>query len=323
MHFFNLFIQSGGYTKEATTKLLMKNPFLHNISPKEMRQSFQALQKLNIEKRDIKTHPKLLLQTHFQLLNNFQRLLEVGFKEVTAYRLANAKEIFSQSVHFNQCFNFLPTNQNILNNIFSKAKILTESIDHTAYDRNMKLETVHRMALKKYMIDHIGYSVKDIDALWYKFAQLKNRSLLSIDRSVRLLESIYNKPMKDLPMRSLAMHPEEIEQMLHVDTVCGVDVRNLMILGARCNLARLREIKQICRSYNILDYVLGYSPKLFFMNYDTLQDRLNVISKLERANEFFKHVAIGRVILFMERLRYYCESKSMDFNKVFNDNFIK
>lgn len=323
MFIFYLFIQIGGHTKDATTKLLQKNLFLYDVSPKALRKSFRALEKLCFEKRDIRTHPKLLLQPHFELLNNFQRLLEVGFHEVTAYRLANAKEILSQSVHFNRCFNFLPANENILNNIFAIAMVSTDSIDDLSYNRDMKLETVHRMALKKYMLDHLGYSVKDIDEMWCNYPPLRNRSLKSIDTATRLLELIYNKPMKDLPKLSLTMHPEEIEELLAVDSVCGVDVRKVMILAPRCNLERLRSIRQICRSYNVPDYALAYSPKLFFLKYETLQNRLEMISKLNRGKQFLQHVAIGRVILFMDRLRSHLESKSMHFNAVFNDKFIE
>lgn len=315
--------QAGGFTKEQTTKLLIKNRFLLEIPPKKMIKSFQALKKLYFEKRDIKTHPKLLLQSHYELINNFQRLQEVGFHEVTAYRLANTREIMSQSVHFNQCFNFLPENRNILQNIFSVAMVSTEPIDQTAYDRDMKLGTVHRSALRNYLLHRIGYSIKDIDEIWLNYSSLKNRSLQSIDKTTRLLEQIYDMPMKNLPKLSLTMNPTEIEELLQIGTICGVDVRKIMILAARCNAERLKEIQRICHSYNVPDYVLVHSPKLFFLNYDTLESRLNVISRLKRPNEFLRHVGIGRVILCMDRLRAYLNSKRLNFNAIFNDTFIE
>lgn len=302
---------------------MIKNQFLLEIPPKTLRKSFQALRKLGFLECDIRMHPKLLRQSHYELINNFHRLREIGFLEVTAYRLANTREIMSQSVHHNECFNFLPKNRNILQDIFLIALVPTEPIDQTAYNRDMKLETVHRIALQKYMRDHVGYSVEDIDALWQRYAILKNRSLQSIDKTARLLELIYNEPMKNLPKLSFTMNPEEIEELIHMDTVCGIDVRKIMILAPRCNAERLREVQRVCQSYNVPDYVLAHSPKLFLLNCDTLDRRLNVISKLKRPAEILKHVGIGRVILCMDRLRSYLKSKRLSFNAVFDDNFIE
>lgn len=319
---FLFLLKAGGYTKEATTKLLSKNRFLHDISPRKMRKSFQALQKLHIQKRDIKTHPRLLLQSHYELINNFQRLQEVGFREVTAYRLAHARELMSQSVHFNQCFNFLP-HRNILQNIFAVAKVPTDPIDQSAYDRDMKLELVHQKALRKYMLDRIGYSEADIDEIWHNYAILKSRSLQSIDKTTRLLESAYNTPMIDLPKPALTMNPEEIEGLLQMNTICGIDVRKIMTIATKCNVERLEKIQRICHSYNVPDYVLAFSPKLFCLNYDTLENRLNAISKLNGSNKFLQHVGIGRLILCMDRLRTYVNSKGLNFNTVLSDSFIE
>lgn len=319
--FFLYLPTAGGHTKEATTKLLTKNRFLHEISPKKMRKSFQALQKLQFAKRDIKTHPKLLLQSYFELINNFQRLQEVGFREVTAYRLAHARELLSQSVHFNQSFNFLP-HQNILQNIFAVAKVSTDPIDQSAYDRDMKLELVHQKALRKYMLDRIGYSDSDIDELW-QYYSIKSRSLQSIDKTTRLLETAYNTPMINLPKPALTMNPEEIEALLQMGTICGIDVRKIMTISTKCNVDRLQEIQRICSTHNVPDYVLAFSPKLFFLNFETLESRLNVISKLKRSNEFLQHIFMGRLILCMDRLRTYMSSKSLDFDTVFDDRFIE
>lgn len=313
---------AGGYSKESATKLLTRNRFLYDIQPNKMRKSFQALQRLHFEKRDIKIHPKLLLQSYYELINNYQRLQEVGFREVTAYRLAHAKELMSESVHFNQSFNFLPY-RNILQHIFSAAKVPTEPINELAYDRDMKLELVHQKALRKYLREHIGYSDVDIDDLWWHYAALKSRSLQSIDKTTKMLESAYNTPMINIPKRALTMNAEEIEELLRLDTICGINVRKVMTIGAKCNVERLKEIQRICRTYNVADYVLAFSPKLFFTNYDTLENRLNVISKLNRSHEFLKHVGIGRLILCMDRLRMYMDSEGLSFDSIFNDRFVK
>lgn len=286
-----------------------------------MRKSFQALHKLHFEKRDIKLHPKLLLQSYFELINNFQRLQEVGFREVTAYRLAHARELLSQSVHFNQSFNFLP-HRNILQNIFAVAKVSTEPIDPSEYDRDMKLELVHQKALRKYLLNRIGYLESDIDEMWQYYA-MKSRSLQSIDKTTRLLESAYNTPMINLPKHALTMNPEEIEELLQMGTICGIDVRKIMTIAKKCNVKRLQEIQRICYTYNMPDYTLASTPKLFFMGYDTLESRLNVISKLKRSNEFLQHVGIGRLILGMDRLKTNVNSKNLDFDTVFDDSFIE
>lgn len=287
-----------------------------------MRKSFQALQKLHFEKRDIQIHPKLLLQSYYELINNFQRLQEVGFREVTAYRLAHANELMSQSVHFNQCFNFLP-HRNILHNIFAVAKVSTGPIDQSAYDRDMKLELVHQKALRKYMLDRIGYSDADIDNIWQNYAFMKSRSLQSLDKTTRLLESVYDTPMINVPKVALSMNPEDIEELLQMDTICGVDVRKIMTIEKKCNVERLENIQRVCHAYNVPDYVLAFAPKLFFVNVDTLKNRLNEISKLKRSNEFLQHVGIGRLIVCMDRLQTYVSLKGMKFSTVFNDSFVE
>lgn len=308
---------------ESTKKFLQKNPFLLEIAPNEMRNSFRMLQKLKFVNNDVKIHPKLLLQTEFEMLNNFQLLLEVGFSEITAYRLANTKEIMSQSVNFNRCFNFLPANPNILANIFSTAMVPIESIDETVYNLNMKLGSVHRMALEKYMCDRIGYSAKDIDEIWFNYSPIRNRSLQSIDKTTRLLEKIYKLPMKSLPKSSLTMYPEQIEELLLIDKFCGLDVRKIMMLSPRCNAERLQEVRRICKSYNVPDYALAFSPKIFFLNYDTLQSRLDVISKFKRANTLLRHIAIGRVILSMDRIKNHLKSQHSDVSNEFDETFVE
>lgn len=313
----------GYYKKEVTAKLIEKNSFLLDIEANEIKKSFQALRKLNFPSIDIKIHPNLLLQSDSQLINNFQRLQEVGFAEVTAYRLANIKKIMSKSVYFNQCFNFLPSNVNVLQNIFTVANVPCQPIVENAYDRDMKLEVVHRMALRQYMLNHIDFKPPHIDEMWHYYPVLKTRSLQSIDKTVKLLEKFYNKPVNKLPKHLLIMQPEEIEDLLEVKQICGVDVREIMSMAPKCNLSRIQEIQIICCSYTIPEYALAYTPKLFFVNSDTLRDRLNRISKLKRANEYFKHAAIGKLILNIDRIKTYVKTKKMDFDAVFDDVFVE
>lgn len=288
-----------------------------------MKKSFQALRKLHFPTSDIKIHPNLLLQSDHQLINNFQRLQEVGFAEVTAYRLANIKKIMSKSVYFNQCFNFLPSTVNVLQNIFTVANVPCQQIVENAYDRDMKLEVVHRMALRQYMLNHIEFTPPHIDEMWHYYPVLKTRSLQSLSKSVELLEKSYNKAINKLPKHLLIMQPEDIKELLEVKTIYGVDVREIMTMAPKCNLSRIEEIQIICRSYGIPDYALAYSPKLFFVNFDTLKNRLNRISKLKRANTFYKHAAIGKLILNMDRIKTYVETKKLDFDAVFDDLFVE
>lgn len=267
-------------------------------------------------------HPKLLTQTNFQLTNNFQRLQEVGFLEVTAYRLANTQQIMSKSVHFNQCFNFLPPKINVIQNIFDVANIQIPPIDETVYDRDMKLETVHKMALKQYLLIKIGNS-RDVDKMFHNYPAIKSRSLQSLVKVTALLENAYNKQINELPKYSLLMQPEEIQELLEVGTFCGTDVRRIMFGTKKCNMSRIKEIQSICRSYKIPDYVMGFYAGLFHMNFDTLRDRLNTIAKLKRSNEFFHHIDIGRVILALERIRIHFKSMGLDFDAIFDDTFLE
>lgn len=314
-----------GRPREVIAKFMEKNKFLLQVKPDELRKSFRRLKRLNFDTCDIKIHPKVLLQSEFQLLNNYQRLLELGYTDVTVYRLANIKDILSKSVQFNQSFNFLPKNINVLENIFTVAKVpLDPKTIDTSYDREMRLEAIHRQALRSYMLNSIKYSSADIDEIWLNYAGLKNtRSLQSIHQSRQLLEDFYQVPVTELPKFILLMQPEEIEELQTQGNVSGVDVRDLMILQAKCNLARIREIQIVCASYKIPDYAIAFAPKLFFMNIDTLRSRINRICKLEKGKEFLQHVAVGRLLCSMGRLEIYAKANRMRFNSLFNDNFVK
>lgn len=295
------------------------------VKPDELKKSFQRLKRLNFHVSDIRIHPKVLLQNEFQLLNNYQRLLEVGYTDVTVYRLANYKDILMKSVQFNQSFNFLPKNINILENIFTVAKVPIDlnTID-TSYDREMRLEAIHRQALRSYMLNCIKYTSADIDEIWLNYAGLKNtRSLQSIHQSRQLLEDLYKVSVRELPKYILLMQPEEIEELMAQGTVSGVDVRDVMILQAKCNLARIREIQIACASYNIPDYAIAFAPKLFFMNIDTLRSRINRICKLKQGKEFLQHVAIGKLLCNIGRIEIYAQANRMRFNSFFNDTFVK
>lgn len=304
-------------------KFIEKNKFLLEIKPDELKRSFQRLKRLNFSVSDIKMHPTLLTQSDYKLQNNYQRLQEVGFSEVTAYRLANIRKMMTKSVHFNQTFNFLPKNINVLENIHSVAKVPYVANDYLTYEREMQLEAIHRMALRNYMLNHIKYAPPDLDEMYFHYPALKVRSLQSIHQSALLLEETYKTAVNQLPRFVLIMQPEEIQEMLNEETVCGIDIRNIMILGKNCNLMRLREIQLILRAHKIPEYVLTFTPKLFFMNVDTLQDRIRTISKLKRGPEFLQHIAIGKVIWSMERLRIYAKSKKMRFSTIFNDKFVE
>lgn len=273
---------------------------------------------------DIRIHPSILLQTDFQLLNNFQRLQEVGYANVTAYRLANVRKILSSSVHFNQCFNFLPSDINILENIYTIAKVPVKFTENgMKYKNEMQLKTVHMIALRNYMLNHIKYTSDDIDAIWHHYPMLKDRSLQSIDESKQLIENLYKVPITQLPKFILLMQPEEIKELLAVETVSGIHVKNIMTVAARCNLARIEKIQIVCNSYKIPDYAIAFAPKIFFMNVDTLKSRIEQIRKLEQSNEFLQHVAIGKFILSMGRLKSYATSQGKSFNSIFNFTFIK
>ncbi|XP_055306983.1 uncharacterized protein LOC129571238 [Sitodiplosis mosellana] len=308
--------------KEVIAKLLKKNKFLLQVRPDEMKKSLQRLKRLNFDASDIRIHPSVLLQSEFQLLNNFQRLHELGYSNVTIYRLANIKDILTKSVQFNQSFNFLPKNINVIENIFTVAKVPLKSDIDTNYDRQMRLEAIHRQALRSYMLNRIKYTSADIDEMWIYYPGLKTRSLQSIDRSRQLLEDAYKVPVSQLPRFILLMQPEEIEELLAVDIVSGINVKQVMTIAAKCNLKRIREIEVICANYKVPDYAIAFAPKIFFMNVDTLSSRINRICKLKHGKDFLQHVAIGKVIVNMGLIEIYAKQHKKRFDSVFSDTFV-
>lgn len=209
-----------------------------------------------------------------------------------------------------------------MENIYTVAKVPFDKID-TYYDREIQLDSLHRRALRNYMLNFMEYASPDMDEIWFNFPSLKARSLQSFVESKQLLEDTYNLPIKQLPKFILTMEPEEIKELLTVDTVSGINVRDLMTLAPRCNLARIRDIQIVCNTYKVPDYALAFSPKLFFLNVETLKQRLDQIMKFEQYDEFLRHVSIGRVILGMGRLKIYAASQRKRFNSIFNEKFVK
>lgn len=317
-----IFNQTGGIRKEITAKLIEKNNFLLQIKPEKLKKSLQRLKKLNFENGDIRTHPRILIQSEYQLLNNFQRLREVGFQQITAYRLTNCQNFMAKSVHFNQSFNFLPKEINVIENTFNVANVpITLSDIEKTYENEMQLEAIHRLALKLYFLNRMKFTHQEIDNLWYIYPVLKSRSLQNIHELVQLLEKVYNTPVNQLPRHILKKQPEEIENLLNLETVSGVNVQNIMRLSPMCNVRRVNECEAICMSYKIPDYVISYSPKLLLMDSDILKERLTKLSKLSQ--EFMQHVAVGKLVLVMGRIKSYILSQNMDFDAVFNKTFVK
>ncbi|XP_031626042.1 uncharacterized protein LOC116342527 isoform X2 [Contarinia nasturtii] len=308
------------FTRLKASTFLNKNEFLLECQPDEMKKTLKQLKRLKFHINDIGMHPKVLLQTEYELLNNFQRLKEVGFTEVTTYRLAYIKRIMLKSVRFNQCFNFLPKNIDIIKNIFASANV--PLVNDIGYADQMSLEAVHRVALRNYMMNQIKYTDAEIDKVWTNWASLKKRSLQSIAQTVELLEKTYQVPMKQLPNHMLLLQPEDIQEMVHTDRLNGYDVKYMMRNVKRCNLEHLKKIQTTCYSYNISDGALKFTPKLFQMNVDVLIERAEQIAKMKRGTEFLEHVGIGRLIVGMGRLQQYAISKDILFENILTDDFI-
>lgn len=227
------------------------------------------------------------------------------------------------SVHFNECYNFLPKTGNIIENAFQVANIPMRTEDETQYSNKMKLETVHRMAIRNYLIHHINCSSKEVDTMWYYYPSQRTLSLQNISCTVQILEDMFNTSIDRLPRHLLVHHAEDLVELRNEGSICGIDIRELMLLLPRCNVTRLKELRNVCYLYNLSDYAIAFSPRLFQMNVDTLSERLKNIAKLSRSQEFFRHAAIGRLITSMGQLTNYLESEQMHFWDTFNDTFVE
>lgn len=307
-------------TNEIATKILTKNEFLLRIDPNEMKKSIQLLKRLNFLICDIKAYPRILLQSDDKLLNNFQRLHEVGFTKVTPYRLANITGIMKKSVHFNQAFNFLPK-LDVYKNTYAVAKIPFNADDCTSCSQEMRLGSVHQLALRNYMLNRIEYTQPEIDEIWFNYPSMKQRSLQSIHESAQLIEEMLGKPVKQLPKFILTMQPEDIKEMRNVKSVCGVDVVNILTLGPRYNLARLKEIQQIFWMYEVPDYVVVNAHHLFKLSVDTLTERLDRLYGMARGKEYLRHISVGRLIMNMNRMEIYAKSQGKTFQSIFDEKF--
>lgn len=299
-----------------------KNKFLTKIKPHELKKSIKTLKELEFHSSDIKTHTKILLQSPDQLRNNFQRLNEVGFSLVTAHRLSNCKQIMSNSVHFNQCFHFLPKDIDIIQNIFAVAKVPIE-VERFMYKPFNELNTVHRIALNFYMQKRAFFTNDEIVHILKKFPSIKSRSIKSIEQTVQLLENAFDIPVRKIPRFLLQKQPEEIKQILDLEHVCDIDIRTIIRLQRRCSVKQIQANKIVLDRYNVPYYSVKKNKYIFCLHPDTLNARLKTISNVTRSSEFMQHIGIAKLVCRMGQLEKYAASNNLDFGTMFNERFIE
>lgn len=317
-----IFLNFSDFSNVTIAKLISKNKFLTKIKPHVLKKSIKTLKELEFHSSDIKTHTKILLQSSDQLRNNFQRLNEVGFNLVTAHRLTNCKQIMSNSVHFNQCFHFLPKDIDIVQNIFTVANVPIE-VDQFMYKPTNELNTVHRIAFNLYMQKRALLTDAEIVEILRKFPSIKSRSIRSIEQTVQLLENAFDAPVRAIPRFLLQKQPNEIKQMLDLKYVCDIDIRTIIRLQKSCSVEQIQANKIVLDRYNVPYYSVKRYKEVFCMHPETLSARLETLSNVSRSSEFMQHVGVAKLLCCMGQLEKYANSNDLEFSTMFNERFIE
>lgn len=259
-----------------------------------------------------------------QMLFLFCSLKEIGYSTVTAHRLINFKTIMDNSVYFNESINFLPKNINIIKNIFIEANVSIDIDDSmVGYKPTFKQATVYDIALKYYLKKRLHLEPNDDGEFAKLYPSLQSRSISSIEKTAKMLEQAYNMPAHKLPKHFFREQPHTIQNLLGMGSIYGIDICSIISMTAFKGLDRLIEVAKIAERYEIPAYTMAFSKQLFYMQPNLLEEHLATLLKFPRGKEFLQHIAIGKLLLRMSRIRQRIESMNLDYTQTFNERLIE
>lgn len=326
---FTKFLSSSSSSSELTDnqiKRILKSSGISTLDPDQLSDTIDELMKKNFNPFEVSAYPHILLKPSFIINDHCHILAEVGFNDLTAYRLHHCKQIMNNSVRFNVSFYSTPKHKNILQNIFEVADLPNCWAFIQKFGINYKstdsLYKIHKIATKIYLQHYLKLSDEEI-ARYMSSNIMKLRSIQGIRENAKLIEGSFEKPFSNNLYRyQFDMYPEQIRKLLNLEQVCGIDVRDLMT-SAFVSSERYIRTMEIIKQYKIPNYVLRFCRRVFHLHPDTLATNLEIISQRVSDQNIFQHIGIGFLVVNINQLRSFMEKEEVDFDAAFNEDFIE
>lgn len=283
---------------------------------------------MDLSRTEIASYPLMLLRHDYILNDNRRLLMEIGLKDVTAYRIHSFQQILNASVQFNQQFHFLPRDINIFEHIFDVAKIDVKIGDNVRYKRTDSLLKIHIIALVHYLQQRLNLSKEKVVETINQNIFCNGRSIRGIEDSIMIAERTANRALTSENVQSycLKLFPEQIKSIFELKSIYGIDV--LELICTRPNsihfpMERCLKSAEVLQKYNIPEHVVRRYKSLLFRNPGDLAEDLELISSIASDGKYFQHVYFGTLLLHIRRLKMNMEQQKIDFYKTVDERFIE
>lgn len=287
----------------------------------QINSSMEELFKLNYSAHDVIVHSKLLHSSAQQLRMRYEILREVGFNEVTPYRLDNYKSIMSQSVHHNQCYCFLPKHHDIVENICRVAGLQPRSYDRITYESSDSLTTIHQQVVKMYLMERLSIHDEQFNFPWTE------RSVRSFSETCQAIEASFEKNLSQLPRTIVRYAPDELRQLLEKKNGFGVDMQSLILrmesFQNHLTIERYEWFEALAERYGISDYSIWHCPNVIVMERRQLKANVERLASLPEPERFLGHPFAMRLVYDMNRFEKFSKANRLNFGRMFDMAFVK
>lgn len=269
---------------------------LDTISQASLKASMRFLKRFSSGYVEIRQHPELLLHSASQLENYYMRLKECGYRQPTAYRLKNHNRIMAQSVYFNKCYNFLPHELNVAENIALSAGIEFTNDETLEYNERMPMKEVHLGVTEIYLRQRLNLTHNDVSRLMSENPSLRERSITNMKLVIDMLEHELGFSIDEISQSQLLMgYSSTTRQLIEMKELCGVDVRTIISNTPQILKVAIEDIIDIANlllRYRIPIYSVSCYKQIFITHPATLRDNLNELRNLDAPFNVFDHPAI-------------------------------
>lgn len=263
-----------------------------------------------------------------RLRNFYMRLKECGYRQVTAHRLENHFTIMSRTVHFNKCYNFLPAELNIFENIVLSARIELPESYPFRYNERRTLREVYSAVTRIFLKQRLEITYTEVSRMFSRMPTLNNRSINYIGQMIDLLQHEFNYSIKRIiESKLLDGHLEVLEELVKRRHLCGVDVR--AILHSTPHLLRsysenILEIEKLIMDYRIPTSAVRCCKSIFTMHPNTVAANLRYIRELPLSLDAFENPLILRLTHELNNLKKYLDlCKSERQKRIPMEKFVK
>lgn len=240
------------------------------------------------------------------------RLRECGYRQMTAYRLKNHNIIMSHSVLFNKCYNYLPCELNIFENIALIAGIKLTADKSFVYEERMPMKDVHLAATKIFLKQRLNLTDHVVTKLIRQFPSLKERSINNIRQTIDLLENKFGFPLDRIAQSYLLIaNTSTLRKLDEMQEVYGVDVRSIVSNApqiVRADISNIIGIKNLLHLYKVPSYAAAYWKRIFTMHPKTLTANMIELDQFDLPFNPFEHPAILKLAQHLNSIQNQLDS---------------